>query len=63
VPPQHIAGLNLATGALDTTWTPSLDSALGDYSFASTTTDRYVGGDFTKVSGVDQAHFADLPIT
>jgi hypothetical protein len=60
---HHIAALNATTGALDTTWHPSVDSALGIYSLAATTTDLYLGGDFTKIGGIDQQHYADLAIT
>jgi hypothetical protein len=60
---HHIAALNATTGALDTTWHPSVDSALGVYSLAATTTDLYVGGDFTKIDSIDQEHYADLAIT
>jgi hypothetical protein len=35
---------------------------LGVYSLAATATDLYVGGDFNKLGGVDQEHYADLPI-
>jgi hypothetical protein len=60
---HHIAALNLTSGALDTTWHPSVNSTLGVYSLAATSTDLYVGGDFTKIGGIDQEHYADLAIT
>jgi hypothetical protein len=43
--------------------TPILDSILGVYSLTATSSDLYLGGDFTKVSGVDQEHVADRAIT
>ena len=60
---HHIAALNPTTGALDTTWHPNVNSSLGVYSLAATTTDLYLGGDFTKINGIDQEHYADLTIT
>lgn len=60
---HHIAALNLLSGAIDTTWHPDLDSTLGDFSLFATATDLYLGGDFTKVGGVDQEHFADLALS
>ncbi len=60
---EHIAALNATTGALDTAWHPSVNSILGVYSLAAGATDLLLGGDFTKVGGVDQEHFADLAIT
>jgi hypothetical protein len=60
---QHVAALNASTGVLDTTWHPSVNSSLGVYALAATSADLFLGGDFTKVGGVDQEHFADMAIT
>lgn len=60
---RHIAALDLLTGTLDTTWHPDIDSTLGVYSLTATPTDLYLGGDFTKISGTPQAHYADLALT
>lgn len=60
---QHIAALDLTTGAIDPNWAPSLNSILGDFTLTATATNLYLGGDFTTVNGVDQEHFADLAIT
>ena len=60
---QHVAALNASTGALDATWHPSVNSSLGVYALAATSADLFLGGDFTKVGGVDQEHFADMAIT
>lgn len=60
---HHIAALNASTGVLDTTWHPNVNSSLGVYSLAATSTDLFLGGDFTTIGGIDQEHFGDLAIT
>jgi Domain of unknown function (DUF5122) beta-propeller len=55
---HHIAALSPADGALDTGWSPSANSNLGVFALADTATGLAVGGDFTKIGGVSQAHLA-----
>ncbi len=55
---HHIAGLDPATGHLDTGWSPSVNSTLGVFALADTSIGLAVGGDFTKIAGVSQAHLA-----
>jgi hypothetical protein len=58
---HHIAAFDPATGALDTSWAPSVNSDLGVFALADTSTGLAVGGDFTRIGGADQAHLAFLP--
>ncbi len=58
---HHIAALDPASGALDTSWAPNVNSDLGVFAEADTTTGLAIGGDFTAVGGVAQAHLAFLP--
>ncbi len=55
---RHIAALDPANGNLDTGWAPSVNSDLGVFALADTSAGLAVGGDFTKIGGVDQAHLA-----
>jgi hypothetical protein len=55
---NHIAALNPSNGDLDTTWAPNVNSTLGVFALADTTTGLAVGGDFTKIGGASQAHLA-----
>jgi Domain of unknown function (DUF5122) beta-propeller len=55
---HHIAALDPANGDLDTSWAPSVNSDLGVFALADTSTGLAVGGDFTRIGGVDQAHLA-----
>ncbi len=57
---HHIAALDPATGNLDTTWAPNVNSDLGVFALADTSTGLALGGDFTAVGGVAQAHLAFL---
>lgn len=57
---HHIAALDPASGALDTTWAPNVNSDLGVFALADTTTGLALGGDFTAVGGTAQAHLAFL---
>ncbi len=58
---HHIAALDPAGGALDTSWAPNVNSDLGVFAEADTTTGLAIGGDFTAVGGTAQAHLAFLP--
>jgi hypothetical protein len=58
---NHIAAFDPSTGDLDTTWAPSVNSDLGVFALADTSTGLAVGGDFTRIGGADQAHLAFLP--
>jgi hypothetical protein len=55
---NHIAALDPASGSLNTTWAPSVNSTLGVFALADTTIGLAVGGDFTKIGGASQAHLA-----
>jgi Domain of unknown function (DUF5122) beta-propeller len=57
---HKIAALNETTGALDPTWHPSINSSLGVFAALGTATSLQIGGDFTKVAGVAQAHYAEF---
>lgn len=58
---HHIAAADPATGALDTSWAPNVNSDLGVFALADTTTlGLALGGDFTAVGGTAQAHLAFL---
>jgi hypothetical protein len=57
---NHIAAFDPANGDLDTTWAPSVNSDLGVFALADTSTGLAVGGDFTRIGGADQAHLAFL---
>ncbi len=55
---HHIAALSPGSGDLDTGWSPTVNSNLGVFALADTSTGLAVGGDFTKIGGVAQAHVA-----
>ncbi len=57
---HHLAGFAPGNGALDADWAPSVNSALGVFALADTSTGLAVGGDFTRIGGADQAHLAWL---
>jgi hypothetical protein len=57
---NHIAAFDPSNGDLDTTWAPSVNSDLGVFALADTSTGLAVGGDFTRIGGSDQAHLAFL---
>jgi hypothetical protein len=52
-----LAAVDLTTGTI-LDYAPVVNSALGIWSMGSDATHLYIGGDFTKVSGISQAHFA-----
>lgn len=52
-----LAAVDLTTGTI-LPYAPVVNSALGIWSMGSDATHLYIGGDFTKVNGVSQAHFA-----
>jgi hypothetical protein len=57
---HHIAGVDLTSGALDTTWAPNVNSDLGVFALADTSVGLAAGGDFTTFGGTAQAHLAFL---
>lgn len=57
---HHIAAFDPSNGDLDTSWAPSVNSDLGVFALADTSTGLAVGGDFTRIGGADQAHLAFL---
>jgi hypothetical protein len=57
---HHIAAVDPSSGALDTTWAPNVNSDLGVFALADTSTGLALGGDFTAVGGTAQAHLAFL---
>jgi hypothetical protein len=57
---NHIAAFDPSSGTLDTTWAPSVNSDLGVFALADTSAGLAVGGDFTRIGGLDQAHLAFL---
>jgi hypothetical protein len=57
---HHIAAVDPFSGALDTTWAPNVNSDLGVFALADTSTGLALGGDFTAVGGTAQAHLAFL---
>ena len=54
---NKLAAVNAATGALDS-FAPQINSSQGPWSLAAAAGRLYMGGDFNKVSGVPQPHFA-----
>ena len=57
---NHIAAFDPTSGQLDTSWAPSVNSDLGVFAVADTSAGLAIGGDFTRVGGVDQEHLAFL---
>jgi len=60
---HKVLAANVSTGALDTGWHPSVNSSLGVFGVAATSTKVMIGGDFTKAGGVDQAHYAQFSVS
>ena len=54
---NFLAGLDADTGAL-TTWNATANSVLGVFALEVSADRLYIGGDFTRVSGLDQQGFA-----
>ena len=54
---NFLAGLDADTGAL-TAWNATANSVLGVFAVEASADRLYIGGDFTRVSGVDQQGFA-----
>lgn len=52
-----LAAVGLSSG-VTTSFAPRVNSALGVWAVRATASQLFVGGDFTKVAGVSQAHFA-----
>ena len=59
---RHLLGLKTSNGDL-TAWNPEANSDLGVYVLARAPAWLSVGGDFTVIGGVSQAHYARLPIS
>ncbi len=57
---NHIAAFDPTSGQLDTSWAPSVNSDLGVFAVADTSAGLAIGGDFTRVGGIDQEHLAFL---
>jgi hypothetical protein len=55
---HKIAALDEASGALDPAWHPSINSKLGVFAALGSPGRLEIGGDFTKVTGTAQAHYA-----
>jgi hypothetical protein len=60
---RKIAALNAGSGALDGGWHPSINSKLGVFAALGSGSRLEIGGDFTKVGGRAQAHYARLAIS
>lgn len=60
---HKVLAASAATGALDTTWHPSINSTLGVFAVATSSSKVWLGGDFTKAGGLAQAHFAQFSAT
>jgi hypothetical protein len=60
---HKVLAANVTSGALDTGWHPSVNSSLGVFGVAATSTKVMIGGDFTKAGGLDQAHFAQFSVS
>ena len=56
-PRQFLAGIDADTGDL-TPWNASANSVLGVFAVEATDDRLFIGGDFTRVSGIDQQGFA-----
>ena len=54
---QKLAAVNATTGVLDS-FAPRINSSQGPWALAVDAKHLYMGGDFNKVSGVPQPHFA-----
>jgi fibronectin type 3 domain-containing protein len=54
---NKLATINLTTGAV-LPFAPVVNSALGLFTLAADATHLYVGGDFTKITGINQSFFA-----
>lgn len=59
LPRFKLASVAAASGTTSS-YAPVINSALGTWSLGVDADRLYVGGDFTKISGVDQPHFAML---
>jgi outer membrane protein assembly factor BamB len=55
---HKIAALSESNGEIDPAWHPSVNSRLGVFATLGTASRLEIGGDFTKVAGRNQAHFA-----
>lgn len=56
---NKVAAVDAATGSVKSL-APTVNSSLGVWSVAADPTHLFLGGDFTKVSGTMQAHFAEF---
>jgi fibronectin type 3 domain-containing protein len=57
---EKVAAIETTTGTLQA-WAPTVNSALGVWSMASTDSALMIGGDFTKSDGTYQSHFGFYP--
>ncbi len=55
---SKLAAVDEATGQVLQSWNPSVNSSLGIEALATGTNSVAVGGEFTKIGGVSQGHFA-----
>lgn len=60
VPREHVLAVSAAAGALDTRWHPAANSPLGLFAVHAAGGRLYLGGDFTRIAGVAQQHFAEF---
>jgi len=60
---HKVLASDVSTGALDTGWHPSVNSSLGVFGVAATSSKVMIGGDFTKAGGLDQAHYAQFSVS
>ena len=60
-PFNKLVSYNPATGARDNNWAPGANSAFGIWALTYAGNRLLVGGDFSQVGGVNQAHFAVFP--
>jgi hypothetical protein len=59
-PRVHLAALSAATGKVDQSWVADENQVLGGFSVLGSRDHVWAGGNFTKVSGVDQQGFAQF---
>lgn len=57
---DHVLAVSAATGALDMSWHPAANSPLGVFAVRAAGGRLYLGGDFTRIAGVAQGHFAEF---
>jgi trimeric autotransporter adhesin len=60
IPREHVLAVSVATGAVDTRWHPAANSPLGVFAVRASGGRLFLGGDFTRIAGVAQQHFAQF---